>query len=94
MIVHDTKSLYSKVIEVKHNLEAQVAQTGSGKGTYTIIEGLPQIHKVVLELIKIDIVWMVAVGDGYFMVTVSQPHRWSEQLGNIQHVIAKGLRGD
>jgi len=87
--VHDTKSLYSKVFEIKHGLEKQVAVTGTGRGEFVIIEGLAQIHKAVHEIVKFDIVDSVICDDGYFMVTVSKPKRWGEIVGEVQRLIIR-----
>lgn len=89
--LHDSKSLYTKVLEVNHGLPAQDAITGRGRGEYTIIGGHPQIHNVILELLKIDIVWRVGCGDGYIMVTVSEPHRWKEIEGTVVHIASRNL---
>lgn len=91
MNLFDTKSLYTKVLEIKHDLPKQVAYAGNGRGEYTIGEGYPQIHTVVLELLKLDIVWRVICDTNYFMITVSEPQRWKEIEGIVQHVAARHI---
>ncbi len=92
MKTHDTKSIYSKVFEINHGLKNQVAVAGNGRGQYVIIEGCAQIHKVVHELLKINIVWRVVCDDGYFMITVSEPRRWKEIIGDVQQLIPKHVQ--
>ena len=91
LTIHDTKSCYSKVFEVKHTLKRQVAREGAYRGSYLIDEGHPQIHQVVLDLLKIDVVWRVVVDEGYFMITISRPEQWPKQSGEIAQTLLKGL---
>lgn len=91
MHLHDTNVGRTKMLQVKHDLEPQSAVAGNGRGEYTIVGGYPQIHSVVLELLKLDIVHHVAVDEGYFLISVSEPHRWGEIDGELQHVVARGL---
>jgi hypothetical protein len=91
MHTHNTKSAYSKIFEVNHSLAQQVAIAGDARGEYTIQEGDPPAHTVVFELLKIDIVWRVVCDRDYLMVTVSEPHRWSQRLGEIQQTIMRHL---
>lgn len=91
MFLHDTNVCYTKMLQVKHDLEPQSAVAGNGRGEYSIVDGHPQIHFVVLELLKLDIVYHVAVNEGYFLISVSEPHRWNEVEGEMQHVVARGL---
>lgn len=91
MYLHDTNVCYTKMLQVAHDLVPQSAVAGNGRGEYSILGGCPQIHAVVHELLKLDIVHHVAVDDGYFLISVSEPHRWSEIEGEMQHVVARGL---
>lgn len=91
MFLHDTNIGYTKMLQVKHTLEPQSAVAGNGRGEYAIVGGHPQIHPVVLELLKLDIVHHVAVDEGYFLISVSEPHRWKEVEGEMQHVVSRGL---
>lgn len=91
MFLHETNVCYTKMLQVQHGLEPQSAVAGNGRGEYTIVGGHPQIHPVVLELLKLDIVHHVAVDDGYFLISVSEPHRWNEVAGKLQHIVARGL---
>lgn len=91
MHLHDSKSCYSKILQVEHGLTKQVAIEGNGRGEYRILEGHPQIHKAVHELLKIDIVWRVCCDVGYFMITVSEPDRWPQITGEVQQTVAKAL---
>lgn len=91
MFLHDTNICYTKMLQVEHNLTPQSAVAGNGRGEYAIVGGHPQIHPVVLELLKFDIVHHVAVDEGYFLISVSEPHRWGEIEGSLQHVVARGL---
>lgn len=91
MHLHDSKSCYTKIVQVEHGLTKQVAVEGDGRGQYRILEGTPQIHKVVHELLKLDIVWRVCCDEGYLMITVSEPNRWPEIIGEMQQLIAKNL---
>ena len=94
MHLHDSKSLYTKVLQVNHGLTKQVAIEGNGRGEYRIIEGCPQIHKVVHELLKIDIVWRVCCDEGYLMITVSEPDRWPQIIGEVQATTARILNAE
>ncbi len=87
--VHDSKSLYTKVFEIKHSLEKQVAVTGVGRGEFVVLEGPAQIHKAVHDLLKFDIVSSVICDEGYFMVTVSEPKRWEQIIGEVQRLILR-----
>jgi len=89
MHLHDTKSLYSKVIQIDHGLPMQTAISGEGRGEYIIQEGNLPAHKVVHELLKIDIVWRVVCDEGYFMITVNEPRRWPEIIGDVQQLVAR-----
>ena len=89
MHVHDTKSCYTKIVQVEHAMHSQSVVSGSGRGESYVIDGYPQIYKVVKELLKLDIVYRVDCGEGYIMVTVSAPHRWKEVIGLVQYTIAK-----
>jgi hypothetical protein len=80
-----------KVLQVSHGLEPQTALTGDGRGTYTMISGCLQIHKAVLELLKLDIVCAVECAEGYFVITVDTPHRWKEIDGVVVHIVARAL---
>lgn len=91
MHLFDTKSLYTKVLEVKHNLQQQVACAGNGRGEYSIVEGHPQVHAVVLEFLKLDIVWRVVCDTDYFIITVGEPRRWKEIEGIVQHIAARHI---
>lgn len=91
MHLFDTKSLYTKVLEIKHDLPKQVAYAGAGRGEHVMGEGHPQIHAVVLELLKLDIVWRVICDTDYFMITVSEPKRWKEIEGIVQRIAARHI---
>lgn len=91
MKLHDSKSLYTKVLEVKHNLAEQAIITGRGRGEYIMVLGEPPVHPVIHEMIKLDIVWRIDVGPGYIMVTASQPERWPEIEGKIVHIAARHI---
>lgn len=94
MHLHDSKSCYTKILQVDHGLEKQVAVEGNGRGQYVILEGIPQIHSVVHELLKIDIVWRVCCDEGYLMITVSEPNRWPEIIGEVQATTARILNAE
>lgn len=91
MHLHDTKTLYTKILQVDHGLEPQVVLSGDGRGTYTIVEGHGVIHKVILEFVKLDIVWRVVCSDGYLMITVSDPRRWNEIAGELHQLAARHI---
>lgn len=91
MRLHETKSLYDRVLQVEHPFKAQVAVVGRGRGEYVICEGHPQIQPVVLEMLKLDIVCRVACDDGYFLITVRNPSRWNEIEGELHHIVARHL---
>ncbi len=91
MNLFDTKSLYTKVLEIKHNLPKQVVYAGNGRGEHTVVEGHPQVHTVVLELLKLDIVWRVVCDTNYLMITVSEPKRWKEIEGIVQRIAARHI---
>jgi len=91
MKLHESKSCYMKIVEVDHPFLPQEAYTGPGRGQYTMVGGHPQIHNVVLELLKLDIVWRVTCAKGYFLVMVSEPHRWGEVDGPIQRIIGLAI---
>lgn len=91
IFVHETASLYSKLIQIDHALPKQVAVAGEGRGEYIIQEGDPPAHKVVHELLKLDIVWRVVCEPGYFMITVSEPERWNEIIGDVQQIVARHI---
>ncbi len=89
--LHPTKHPNMKVLQVDHGLKPQTAITGDGRGTYTMISGCPQIHKVVLELLKLDIVYAVECAEGYFVITVSNPARWYSIDGVLVHLVVRAL---
>lgn len=91
MHLHDTNGIYTKLLQVQHDLKPQVAVAGNGRGEYAVVDGYPQIQPLVLELLKLDIVCHVAVDEGYFLISVSAPHRWGEIEGELQHIVARGL---
>ena len=91
MKVHNTKTGYTKFLEVEHPFLSQVAVAGRGRGEAYVIDGHPQIQKVVLELLKLDIVYHIVVGEGYMLISVSKPHRWDEVEGQMQHIVARHL---
>lgn len=80
-----------KVLQVDHGLKPQTAMAGNGRGEYAMLGGHLQIHKAVLELLKLDIVCAVECADGYFVITVSAPHRWKEIDGVVVHIVARAL---
>lgn len=89
--LHDTNSLYTKVLQIQHDLKHQVAIAGNGRGQYAIVDGHPQIHKVVFELLKLDIVHRVSCEDNCFIITVNQPKRWPEIAGIVCHIAARHI---
>ncbi len=91
MHLHNTNSLYTKMLQVQHELVSQDAVSGNYRGSYNIIRGTPPIHAVTLELLKLDIVWGVAVDEGYILITVSEPRRWAEIEGEIHHIVARHI---
>lgn len=91
MYLHKTNNIDSQVLQVDHSLAPQVAVTGAGRGQYVLCGGHALIHPVVLELLKFDIVCRVICEDGYLLITVSEPHRWGEIEGQLQHVVARAL---
>lgn len=92
--LHDTKSCYSKVLQIEHGLEPQDVITGDGRGQYNIIDGRLIIYSTVHELIKLDNVWRVIVGENYFMITVIEPRRWKAIEGIIVGIVARHLPDD
>ena len=91
MYLHKTNNIDSQVLQVDHGLAPQVAVAGAGRGQWTIWDGHPQIHHVVLEILKLNIVWRVVCEDGYFLITVREPHRWGEIEGQLHHTVARAL---
>ena len=91
MHLHDTKSVYTKLLQVNHELKDQSAVAGAGRGTYAIQSGPGLIHPVLLEMLKLDIVFHVACGNGYIMISVSEPRRWGEIEGQLHHIAARNL---
>ncbi len=91
MHLHNTNSLYTKVLQVEHPFEPQSAITGDGRGQYSVCDGHPQIHPVILEMLKLDIVHHVACDTEYFLITVNNPRRWNEIEGQLHHIVAKHL---
>lgn len=89
--IHDTCSGHTKILQIAHNLEFQDVITGDGRGQFSINSGHIIIHKSVLELIKLDIVWRVVVGKDYFMITVSEPKRWKQIEGSLAGIVARHL---
>ena len=90
--LHKTNHIDSQVLQVVHGLAPQVAVAGAGRGQYTIWGGHPQIHPLVLEILKLNIVWRVICADGYFLISVSEPRRWGEIEGQLHHIVAKALK--
>lgn len=92
MHLHDTNNGHTKLLQVQHGLSKQTAQAGASRGQYHVVDGFPQIHKVVFELLKLDIIWQVTCDEGYFIITVREPHRWKEIEGEVHHVVARNIK--
>jgi hypothetical protein len=90
---HDSKTGYTKILEVEHNFPHQTVMRppGGGKGLVNVVDGVPQPHACVTDVTKYDDVWQVTVGDGYFMITLRDPKRWSYVMGDIGLVIARHI---
>lgn len=92
----DSRTLYTKVLAVKHGLGTWdvMHPVGAGRGVITVVDGpSATAPPMIAAMLKVDFVWRVKsvpdnTGD-YFIITVDKPRHWSNVKAEVEAALAR-----
>jgi hypothetical protein len=92
--VHDAGGAYTKMFQVVHPWPVAAGRhaPGTGKGVMIYDGPAGTVREVIAAVLKVDqVMFYVGTGPGCFIVSITEPRRWDELIGQIQSTIGSHI---